>query len=156
METKDLLAELLANSYIDEKGCRLWTSFLYPSGYGKGKLNGETYVAHRASYKVFKGEIPEGLLVLHTCGVRNCINPEHLYAGTSKDNNNDTLARHEKPRARGRLQGSAILTETLVQQLRKDLKTQEPPKKLALKYGISYKTVIGIKNKRTWAWLPDA
>jgi hypothetical protein len=65
---------------IDEKGC--WIS------YGKrGKP--VSYKYHRDSYKLFKGEIPEGLCVLHTCDNGFCINPDHLWLGTQKDNMQD-------------------------------------------------------------------
>lgn len=62
---------------------------------GKAK----TFRAHRYSYQVFVGEIPEGLLVCHTCDVRHCVNPEHLWLGTNQDNVDDMVKknRNHKP-----------------------------------------------------------
>lgn len=45
--------------------------------------------AHRASYQIYKGEIPKGMVVMHTCDNRSCVNPNHLVIGTQKDNVRD-------------------------------------------------------------------
>jgi hypothetical protein len=47
--------------------------------------------AHRYSYQAFKGQIPDGMQVCHTCDVRNCVNPEHLWIGTNQDNFDDMV-----------------------------------------------------------------
>ena len=51
------------------------------------KING----AHRVSYEIFKGKIPEGLFVCHSCDVKRCVNPDHLWVGTQQDNMMDHL-----------------------------------------------------------------
>lgn len=72
----------------DKLGCWLWTGFLYRNGYGEFYLKGKQ-LAHRAAYSLFCGLIPEGMFVCHTCDVRNCVNPDHLWLGTVKDNQQD-------------------------------------------------------------------
>jgi HNH endonuclease len=79
-------------SKTDERGCWLLQTFLHPkTGYGDLCYRGKNMRAHRAMYIAAKGPIPEGLHVLHTCDVRHCVNPDHLWLGTISDNKQDEL-----------------------------------------------------------------
>jgi len=69
-----------------DTGCWLWTGHKYRNGYGAIKVFGRMRLAHRFSYELHKGPIPEGLCILHSCDVRNCVNPEHLRVGTHQEN----------------------------------------------------------------------
>ncbi len=72
---------------VDKTGeCWLWTAALTGNGYGNCHMQGES-LAHRWSYKVLVGPIPDGLHIDHLCRVRNCVNPDHLEAVTQAENN---------------------------------------------------------------------
>jgi hypothetical protein len=68
------------------------------TGYAKLERKGKTLYHHRIAYEETYGPIPEGMQVCHKCDVRNCINPEHLFLGTAKDNMQDCK---DKGRTRG-------------------------------------------------------
>lgn len=80
-------------------GCLIWMHALGGKGYGRFFFNGKIKLAHRMSYELFKGEIPDGLMVRHICHNPVCFNPDHLLIGTAKDNSQDMVraGRHPKP-----------------------------------------------------------
>ncbi len=73
-------------------GCWIWKAFKNKQGYGRiGIAAGECVNAHRLSYVIHKGQIPEDHFICHTCDNPSCVNPEHLFTGTRQDNINDMM-----------------------------------------------------------------
>jgi hypothetical protein len=85
--------KILAYMHLPVDVCWEYQSGIDKYGYGTVQINGKIWKAHRLSYILFIGPIPEGLNILHTCDNRCCINPGHLYAGTQKDNVKDCMER---------------------------------------------------------------
>ena len=84
LEGKDLQRFI---SKIDSTGeCWLWKGGSRGHGYGAMNINGKTTPAHRISYELFKGSIPEGLVIDHLCRIHQCVNPKHLEAVTQGEN----------------------------------------------------------------------
>jgi len=92
MRGKPIQAKLTNYSeVVSESGCQLWVNAVNRSGYGVIFYDGKSRLAHRVAWTVKHGEIPDGLCVLHRCDVRCCINTDHLFLGTNKDNVDDKV-----------------------------------------------------------------
>ena len=85
-----LRKKIESNVKVSEGGCWEWQKSCGSHGYGNIATGGQrNETAHRVSYEVFVGPIPEGLLVLHSCNNRKCCNPQHLRVGDTRDNIKD-------------------------------------------------------------------
>lgn len=136
---------------ITETGCWIWFASHTIQGYGlfSYQKNGKHFarVAHRVSWEHFRGPIPDGMLVCHKCDVRSCVNPEHLFLGTDRDN---TLDKFRKGRAvirKGTEVWSARFTEDDIRYIRT---TAETGAALARKYDVRETAISHIRNRRTW------
>lgn len=80
-------------------GCWLWTGALIGGGYG-AFFTDHQWKAHRFSYQIHKGDIPDHLMVRHTCDQASCVNPDHLFLGTHQDNMDDKVRRNRQAKGR--------------------------------------------------------
>jgi len=82
-----LIARFNAKHRPNESGCWVWTAATNGRGYGVIGVNGRQTYAHRLSYEIHVGPIPEGLAIDHLCRNRGCVNADHLEAVTTAENN---------------------------------------------------------------------
>ena len=107
----------------DPDKCWIWLGTIEAGGYGVYSHKGKVHKAHRLTYQMFNGPIPDGHMVRHTCDVRNCVNPNHLITGTAKQNTGDIVERKRYGRMmiykRGEKNPMAVLTMKQVILIRK-------------------------------------
>tara|TARA_R110000751_G_C13691239_1_gene472360 strand:- start:309 stop:848 length:540 start_codon:yes stop_codon:yes gene_type:complete len=128
-------------------GCWLWNKARITKGYGHLRRDGTMVLAHRAMFEMFVGPIPDGMFVLHKCDNPPCVNPEHLFLGTQKENMADKIAKGRGNHAKGEANSSAKLTEAQVLEIRS---ATEIHREIGVLFGVAQQTVSNIKNRRTW------
>lgn len=131
--------------------CWRWKGYVNENGYGIFSVRGSAYKAHRVAYFLDNGRINDELLILHSCDVRLCCNPAHLYQGDPKQNAADAVKRGRNTRMYGEQNGKAKLTERQVRLIRK--RYQEggvTQKTLAQYYGVGETTIYYICTGERW------
>lgn len=146
-------------------GCHLWEGAVDGRGYGRvgsGGDRGRTLIASRVAWTLYRGEIPEGLCVLHRCDNPACVNPDHLFLGTQQDNMRD-MARKGRARsvpnaphrrARGESHGAATLTEADVREIRRLRATGVNCVEIARRIGTTAVTARHVSNRYSWRHIP--
>lgn len=126
--------------------CWEWMDSLYWSGYGRFWYNGKTRLAHRVSYSLFVGKVPEGVYVLHKCDNRKCVNPEHLFLGTLSDNMQDMVSKGRSYNGvrDGENNPNCKLTNKQIEQIRQ---SDRKHKELADEYNVHAATISRIKRR---------
>ena len=120
---------------------------IYSSGYGMFYPTSKQAAAHRSSWELEHGPIPKGLCVLHTCDVRLCVNPRHLWLGTRGDNNRDRAEKGRSSDRRGELNPN---TKLCAEQVREIRTTEATSDELARTYGVARRTINNILSYATW------
>lgn len=134
------------------KACWPWTGYIMYKGYGwlpkviEGSTSRRT---HRVAYELTFGPVPRDKYICHSCDVRACCNPAHLWVGSPADNNRDML---DKGRARRTGTKKRKLTEEVVRSIRREYVPGSKPTmdELAVKYGVSCGYVSRIVNNQVW------
>jgi len=142
---------------VDANGCWIWSGSKNQDGYGNVGIKGKSERAHRAAYRKWKGPIPKGMVVMHTCDNPSCINPDHLQLGTQQENIEDM-------RVKGRRKGSNVgednaaakVTADDVREIRSRYASESVSQQaLADEYGITQTVVSQIILRRTWTHVDD-
>lgn len=131
-------------------GCWLWTG-VTTAGYGRLTLRGNKKIlAHRLSYELRYGPIPNELWVLHRCDVRRCVRPEHLFLGTHQDNVTDMVRKGRHAKHVGSRHPRARLTEGFVVLIREARRRGASYSALARQYGVSKSTIASAARGKNW------
>lgn len=133
---------------LDESsGCWVWTACRIRDGYGQLSIDGRMVLAHRLSYEHFVSPIPDGYCVCHRCDNPSCVNPEHLFVGTHKDNMRDMALKDRNSKG---------LTNLQVMEIRRRACSGEKQKTLADEFNVSQQTISRIKIGKQRRHLPGA
>ena len=144
-------------------GCWEWLGYVRKEkGYGIFAMGDVQIPAHRAAWLLFRGPIPPDpqhtygtLHVLHDCDVKSCVNPDHLFLGTHRDNMQDAKRKGIRMGSQGPPYHRAKLS---AQQVYEIWVSTEDPRVLAQRLGMNKTTIYAIKMRRTWTYLdlPEA
>ena len=151
-------------SKVDRSGdCWEWTAFRDRNGYGWFSVGGKTVRAHRQSWEMANGLIPDGLLVCHRCDNPPCVRADHLFLGTPHDNTNDAAAKgrmasgdrngsrvHRERMPRGEANPFSRLDESTVRAIRGRRDEGALLREIAAEFDVSLPQVHKIVTRSAW------
>lgn len=148
------VARLLQKARPGKEGCLEWRAAKDWNGYGSTYLFKKQWRASRLFYFLFKGTIPDGHMILHTCDNPCCINPDHLFSGTAKDNMRDCVNKGRALGPRGEMNGRRKLNANQVLEISARYKRFSRDGNnmydLAKQYGVHPVTIHDILNGKRW------
>ena len=137
----------------EDTGCWIWTGGTNPAGYGRFTLKGHIEHAHRAAYILFVGPIPDGKLICHKCDNPSCVNPDHLFSGSQRENILDAVSkgRHKTVFVRGAKHPGAKLDEAKASEIKRlYVAGGTTYRELAQQFGVSAAAIQAIVIGRNW------
>jgi hypothetical protein len=131
-----------------EDGCHEWTGAKCEKGYGMFSVAGKKMRAHRAAWFFEHNQyVPDNLLACHKCDNPSCVNPDHLFLGTNKQNSDDKFSKGREFYHRGEKAASSKLKEKdVIFILTKNFSTRD----LSKKFGVCESTIRAIKRRENW------
>jgi HNH endonuclease len=141
---------VLQGSVKVEGECWVWQGPLV-HGYGQVRIGSAPQTrmrAHRAAYLTFIGPIGDGMCVCHRCDNKPCINPAHLFLGTTQENTADKVAKGRQPHSDGHAR--AKLSAEAVREIRAMPRQYGLGVKLAQKYGVSPTAIMLARQGKNW------
>ena len=136
---------------VPESGCWIWDGAVSSSGYGKLRSKYTQHTAHKVSYEVFKGPIQPGKYVCHHCDVRACVNPEHLFLGSPKENQQDMAKKMRH--AYGDKNGNSKLSEDQAKSILSMRNSGKTKTSVGDAFGVSRVAVAKIWSGALWPHL---
>lgn len=136
---------------IDNSGCWLWTGNIDYYGYGRLGFKMKTYRANRLAVLIFKNIDAGKNFVCHKCDNPRCVNPDHLFLGTQKENMADCKSKHRT--AIGKKNGMAKLSEDDVKNILLLSKSGLTHQEIGNKFNVSRSNIGSILNKKRWRHL---
>jgi len=137
---------------IETNGCWVWYMAQDRDGYGLLRHRNRNRRVHRATYMLFKGKIPRGMLVRHTCDNPSCCNPEHLICGTHKDNMKDMRDRGRAASNKGENNPGSVLNDDAIRHIRRSNLLQ---RELASIYSVSISLISLVRRGSIWTHVQD-
>ncbi len=139
---------------VDKSGeCWEWTAYRNIKGYGRFGVSGKLALAHRLSYVIHFGEIPNDKIVCHSCDNPSCVNPAHLWIGTHQDNAIDRESKNRGGRKgpEGSKAPHAKLTEEQAIEIKQFLAAgDKSQREIAREFGVHYATISDMATGKTW------
>jgi hypothetical protein len=129
--------------------CWNWTGRLDIGGYGRFSIAGIWNKAHRVSHELYKGAIPEGLIVRHRCNNRKCVNPDHLEVGTQKDNVDD-MFRTNPPDRKGDKSHAKKITQADADEIRQWREFGYTQQSIGNTFGLTQPQISDIVSGKVW------
>ena len=137
-------------SYVTKtSGCWVWNGGL-SGGYGGFRVGEKEHRAHRLSFEMSKGKIPDGMCVCHTCDNPACVRPAHLFIGTHLENARDRVSKGRNRNQDGEKNNKAKLTEEKVRLIRSLYEKGYNQKMLASQFGVGQDNVSRVVNHKIW------
>ena len=137
-------------------GCWIWTGARNSTGYGTVQVAGKTRSTHWLSYHLFRGRVDPGLCICHACDTPACVNPDHLWLGTHRENMRDMTAKGRKRSVQ--LHGSrsprSLLNEDAAAIIRTAADAGHSVASIARAFQVSQATVRLVVQRVTWKHVP--
>jgi predicted transcriptional regulator len=142
----------LDDENADIDSCWEWIAGCAMDGYGRFWFDSKSINAHRFIYTCFNGPIPPKMCVCHACDNKPCVNPYHLWLGTSYENTHDMMNKNRLVVHKGSENGMSILTEGMVYEILEDIYNNKytSNKEISIKYDIHVDTIMDILNNKSW------
>lgn len=138
-------------SKLGSDECWLWTGCVGKKGYGQFGVNGNMDGAHRVSWQIHYGGIPSGLCVCHSCDNPPCVNPAHLWLGTTLDNILDKEIKGRGNQPKGEVHSQSKLTHAQVNEIRAQYAAGGTTQAaIGIQFGVADGTISDIINGITW------